>query len=102
VLDLRIARLETIKDSQFARISAGLFHDAFEDAEFESDHQCRIPRFQLPDASKIWRDDLQITMNRGSAMSFAPTAAVNCDRGSDMEGNYHPWRAKEFNYSGLV
>jgi hypothetical protein len=35
-------------------------------------------------------------------MSFAPTAAVDGDRGSDMEGNHHPWRAKEFNYPGLV
>src|SRR5580704_15238850 len=102
VLHLRIARLKTIEDAQPARITTRLFHNGFEDAQFEPDDQRCVPRLDLPDATEIWRDNFEISMNRRSSMSFSATAAVDCHGCSNMEGNQHSRRTRVFNYSRWV
>ncbi|MGB7283165.1 MAG: hypothetical protein WBE13_12955 [Candidatus Acidiferrum sp.] len=102
MLDLCITRLKAIAYPKLGWISARFFDDAFKYSKFEANHQSGIRGFEFPDAAEIRRDDLEITVNSGSAISFVSAATINADGRSDVNRNHNLAGATEFDDSWLI
>src|SRR5258708_14665614 len=102
VFNLRIAYLKSVSHFQLLRIHACIFCDSLHEGRSHTQDERYVRLFQFPHAGCTGRDDVDVTVDCGTAMASAAASACHMGRRPYMNADSSVRESRNFDHTRSV